>query len=153
MNALDLLWLIVFLPFAGAALNGILGPRVSKRATTAVALGTTGLSAVLALLAVVEYLRDAAGEPVQQVLYVWTAGPLAIDVAFLLDPLSSVMLLVVTFVGFWIHVYSVGYMSHEEGYQRYFVYLNLFMGAMLLLILGNNYLVAFVGWEGVGLCS
>jgi NADH-quinone oxidoreductase subunit L len=63
------------------------------------------------------------------------------------------MLFVVTFVGFWIHVYSVGYMSHEEGYQRYFVYLNLFMGAMLLLVLGNNYLVTFVGWEGVGLCS
>ncbi len=153
MNALDLMWLIVLLPFAGAALNGMLGPRVSKRITTAVALGTTGLSAVLAMLAIVEYLRHAAPEPVQQVLYVWTAGPLAIDVAFLLDPLSSVMLFVVTFVGFWIHVYSVGYMSHEEGYQRYFVYLNLFMGAMLLLILGNNYLVAFVGWEGVGLCS
>ncbi|MCP4203817.1 MAG: NADH-quinone oxidoreductase subunit L, partial [bacterium] len=72
---------------------------------------------------------------------------------FLLDPLSSVMMFVVTFVGFWIHVYSVGYMGHESGYQRYFVYMNLFMGAMLLLVLGNNYLVTFVGWEGVGLCS
>jgi len=145
--------LIVLLPFAGAALNAILGPRVSKKATTAVALGATGLSALLAILAIFDYLRTSAPDPVQQVLYAWTAGPLAIDVAFLLDPLSSVMLFVVTFVGFWIHVYSVGYMSHEEGYQRYFVYLNLFMGAMLLLVLGNNYLVTFVGWEGVGLCS
>jgi len=66
---------------------------------------------------------------------------------------SAVMLFVVTFVGFWIHLYSVGYMGHEEGYRRYFSYLNLFMGAMLLLILGSNYLVLFVGWEGVGLCS
>ena len=63
------------------------------------------------------------------------------------------MLFVVTFVGFWIHVYSVGYMGHEAGFQRFFVYLNLFMGAMLLLILGNNFLLSFVGWEGVGLCS
>ncbi len=76
-----------------------------------------------------------------------------IDFAFLLDPLSAVMLFVVTFVGFWIHVYSIGYMGHEEGYQRYFTYLNLFMGAMLLLVMGNNFLVMFIGWEGVGLCS
>src|SRR6185369_12565365 len=66
---------------------------------------------------------------------------------------SCVMLFVVTFVGFWIHVYSVGYMAHEEGFQRFFTYLNLFMGAMLMLVLGNNYVVMFVGWEGVGLCS
>ncbi|MFQ5527453.1 MAG: NADH-quinone oxidoreductase subunit L, partial [Thermoanaerobaculia bacterium] len=153
MNALDLLWLIVLLPFAGAALNGLLGPRVPKSATTAVALGAPGASALLAILAILEYLRGTAPEPIQQAVYAWTAGPLDIDIAFLLDPLSSVMMFVVTFVGFWIHVYSVGYMSHEEGYQRYFVYLNLFMGAMLLLVLGNNYLVTFVGWEGVGLCS
>ncbi|MCP4201734.1 MAG: NADH-quinone oxidoreductase subunit L, partial [bacterium] len=128
MKALDLIWLIVLLPFAGAALNGVLGPRISKKATTAVALGAPGLSAVLAILAIIEYLGGAAPEPVSQVLYAWTAGPLQIDVAFLLDPLSSVMMFVVTFVGFWIHVYSVGYMGHESGYQRYFVYMNLFMG-------------------------
>ena len=153
VNALDMTWLIVLLPFAGAALNGLLGPRVPKKVTTGVALGAPGLSALLAILAIVEYVRGAAPEPFEQKLWAWTAGPLDIDVAFLLDPLSSVMLFVVTFVGFWIHVYSVGYMSHETGYQRYFVYLNLFMGAMLLLVLGNNYLVTFVGWEGVGLCS
>jgi NADH-quinone oxidoreductase subunit L len=83
----------------------------------------------------------------------WTTGELSIPVAFLLDHLSAVMLFIVTFVGFLIHVYSVGYMGHEEGYARYFSYLNLFMCAMLLLVLGNNYLVMFVGWEGVGLCS
>jgi NADH-quinone oxidoreductase subunit L len=67
-------------------------------------------------------------------------------VAFLFDPLSAVMTFVVTFVGFWIHVYSVGYMGHEGGYRRYFAYLNLFMAALLLLVLGNNYVVMFVGW-------
>jgi NADH-quinone oxidoreductase subunit L len=99
------------------------------------------------------YVQDVSPEPFQQVLYTWSAAGSQIDVGFLLDPLSAVMVFVVTFVGFWIHVYSVGYMGHEGGYQRYFVYLNLFMGAMLLLVLGSNYLVTFVGWEGVGLCS
>ena len=153
MNALQLLWLIPLLPLAGAALNAALGPRMPKSVTTAVALGAPGLSLAIALGAIWQYIRTLAPEPFEQVLYAWTADELQIDVAFLLDPLSSVMLFVVTFVGFLIHVYSVGYMHHEEGYQRYFAYLNLFMGAMLLLILGNNYLVMFVGWEGVGLCS
>jgi NADH-quinone oxidoreductase subunit L len=152
MTALDLLWLIPLLPFAGAALNGILGPRVPKAVTTLVALGAPGASLAVALMALWEY-SSIAPSPVEQVVYPWTAGPLNIDVAFLLDPLSAVMTFVVTFVGFLIHVYSTGYMHHERGYQRYFVYLNLFMGMMLLLILGNNYLVTFVGWEGVGLCS
>ena len=81
------------------------------------------------------------------------AAPLSIDWAYQVDPLSSVMLLVVTFVGFLIHVYSIGYMSHDPGYARFMSYLNLFMFAMLTLVLGANYAVLFVGWEGVGLCS
>ncbi len=85
-----------------------------------------------------DYLGRLNPEPFQQVLYAWTAGAISIDVAFLLDPLSAVMLFVVTCVGFLIHVYSVGYMGHEAGYQRYFAYLNLFMGAMLLLVLGEQ---------------
>ena len=152
MTAMDSLWLIPLLPFLGAALNGVLGPRVPKSVTTAVALGAPGASLLVALWALWQY-RLVAPTPIEQVMYPWTAGPLEINVAFLLDPLSAVMTFVVTFVGFWIHVYSVGYMHHEKGYQRYFVYLNLFMGMMLLLVLGNNYLVTFVGWEGVGLCS
>ena len=149
---LNTLWLVPVLPFLGAALNGLLGPRVDKKITSAVALAAPGASLLVALGCLLEYAR-LAPEPFQQVLYTWTAGTLDIDVAFLLDPLSAVMTFVVTFVGFLIHVYSVGYMSHEKGYQRYFVYLNLFMGMMLLLVLGSNYLVTFVGWEGVGLCS
>jgi NADH-quinone oxidoreductase subunit L len=149
---MDLLWLIPILPFLGAVLNGVLGPKAPRPATTAVALGAPLASLVVALIALAQYASQAP-EPFVQTLYQWTAGPLDIAVAFQLDNLSAVMLFIVTFVGFLIHVYSTGYMSHEKGYQRYFVYLNLFMAAMLLLILGANYLIAFVGWEGVGLCS
>ena len=119
---------------------------------TLVGLGAPGLSLLLALNCLWQFL-GTAHQPVERVLYAWTTGELKIDFAFLLDPLSAVMLFVVTWIGFLIHVYSVGYMGHEEGYRRYFAYLNLFMGSMLLLILGNNYLVMFMGWEGVGLCS
>ncbi len=163
------LWLIPLLPFLGAFLNGVvLRNRASRPVVTGIAVGSVGLTSALALFYVIpSYLRSAeyaAGHGFEQVLWVWlpagalklTSGVFAdftVDFAFLLDPLSAVMIFVVTFVGFWIHVYSVGYMGHEEGYQRYFAYLNLFMGAMLLLVLGNNFLVMFIGWEGVGLCS
>jgi NADH-quinone oxidoreductase subunit L len=164
----EFLWVVPVLPFLGALLNGfLLRGRLDKRAVAWIACGVVGLAAVLGLLVIADFLggpEHAANRPFEQDLYVWVpAGPLAtaadgvkdftVSMGFLLDPLSAVMLFVVTFVGFWIHVYSVGYMAHEEGFQRYFTYLNLFMGAMLLLVLGNNYLVMFVGWEGVGLCS
>ena len=151
MHFLDYLWLIPVLPLLGAALNALLGPRAPKWLTTSVALLAPGSSLAIALGALWEFAQNP--EPVRNLLYQWTAGELSIDIAFMLDSLSSVMLFVVTFVGFLIHVYSVGYMAHEKGYQRYFVYLNLFMSMMLLLILGSNFLVTFVGWEGVGLCS
>jgi NADH-quinone oxidoreductase subunit L len=147
---LELLWLIPLLPLASAALNGLLGRRPSKTLITVLGLGGPLLSLLLALGCLLQF---RGREIFEQSLYAWTAGPLKIDVGFLLDPLSAVMLFVVTFVGFLIHVYSVGYMGHDPGYRRYFAYLNLFMWAMLTLILGNNYLVMFVGWEGVGLCS
>ena len=147
---LEYLWLIPLLPLASAALNGLLGRRPPKALVTALGLGGPLLSLLLAL----GCLLDFRGREIfEQTLYAWTAGSLRIDVGFLLDPLSAVMLFVVTFVGFLIHVYSAGYMGHDPGYRRYFAYLNLFMWAMLTLILGNNYLVMFVGWEGVGLCS
>ena len=164
----NLLWVIPLLPFLGALLNGfVLKGRIGKKGVAVIACGVVGLAAVLGLLIIGDYLGSpeyAAHKPFEQDLYNWIpAGPLAtaadgvknfsIGMGFLLDPLSAVMLFVVTFVGFWIHVYSVGYMAHEDGFQRYFTYLNLFMGAMLMLVLGNNYVVMFVGWEGVGLCS
>ncbi len=153
MRALDYLWLVPLLPFLGAALNGIAVRDRQKSLVTAIGVGIPGISLAIALACLWEFVAHSGHEAYEQVLYAWTVGDLQLDVAFLLDPLSAAMLFVVTFVGFWIHVYSVGYMGHEEGYRRYFAYLNLFMGAMLLLVLGNNYLVMFVGWEGVGLCS
>jgi NADH-quinone oxidoreductase subunit L len=114
-----------------------------------------GASFVVSLLAVLALAaRPAHDRLFVQVLFPWVkAGGFDAPAAFLLDPLSSVMILVVTGVGFLIHVYSVGYMSHEKAFARYFVYLNLFTFAMLLLVLGNNFLMMFIGWEGVGLCS
>jgi NADH-quinone oxidoreductase subunit L len=158
MQAIDLLWLIPALPLAGAAVNGVLAYRQApKAAVTAVALGAPLGSLLVAAACIWQYLAGGLyPRAVEQICYAWTAGTLdglRINVAFLLDPLAVVMLFIVTFVGFLIHVYSVGYMGHDEGYARYFAYLNLFMAAMLTLVLGNNYLVMFVGWEGVGLCS
>jgi NADH-quinone oxidoreductase subunit L len=153
MSALDYLWLIPALPFLGAAVNGLLVRNRHKALATAIGVGAPGLSLLVALACLAEFLARPGYAPFEQLLYPWTTGSLTIDIAFLLDPLSAVMVFVVTVVGFLIHVYSVGYMAHEAGYRRYFSYLNLFMGAMLLLVLGDNYLVMFVGWEGVGLCS
>jgi NADH-quinone oxidoreductase subunit L len=127
-----------------------------------VACGTVLLSFLLSVIAVVK-AYGAPGHTLVETLWTWVPGgaaetasgalPFTVDWAYQVDPLSSVMLLVVTFVGFWIHVYSTGYMSHDPGYARYMSYLNLFMFAMLTLVLGANYLMLFVGWEGVGLCS
>ena len=165
-----LIWLVPLFPFLGAFLNGVvLRKRVSKSVAAAIACSSVALSFLVGMGCVLDYLRSEQGqahEAYQRIVYEWIpAGmlqigslggawsDLSIDMGFQIDPLSIVMLFVVTFVGFWIHVYSIGYMHHEDGFQRYFTYLNLFMGAMLMLILGNNYLVMFVGWEGVGVCS
>ena len=127
-----------------------------------IACGTVLLSFLVSVYAVWQ-AHDAPGHTLVETLWTWLPGgaaetatgtaPVIVDWAYQVDPLSSVMLLVVTFVGFWIHVYSTGYMSHDPGYARYMSYLNLFMFAMLTLVLGANYLMMFVGWEGVGLCS
>jgi NADH-quinone oxidoreductase subunit L len=165
---MKLLWLIPVLPLLGAFLNGVaLRNRLGKKGVWIVACGSVLAALFVAVLAISGYLASpgsASGAPFEQTLYEWIPAGfmglddgafanLSIEMGFLLDPLSCVMLFVVTFVGFFIHWFSVGYMDHEPGFQRYFTYLNLFMGMMLMLILGNNFLVTFVGWEGVGLCS
>ncbi|MEO6260321.1 MAG: proton-conducting transporter membrane subunit, partial [Thermoanaerobaculia bacterium] len=152
---LTVLWLIPLLPFLGFLLNGLFGKRLGKAFVSAVALLATGASAIASTLAVVQYhAAYPNGERYVQVVYNWIrSGNIGADIAFQLDPLTVVMLMVVTWIGFLIHLYSVGYMSHEEGYGRYFAYLNLFLAEMLVLILGSSYLLMFVGWEGVGLCS
>jgi NADH-quinone oxidoreductase subunit L len=146
------LWVIPLLPLAGAAVNGFLGRRFNNSMVSAVALFFTGASFAWALWAV----SQAWGHfPYQDPLHLdWIrAGSFSAPFSFYLDQLSTVMVLVVTGVGFLIHIYSVGYMAHEGGYYRFFAYLNLFMFFMLTLVLANNYLLMFVGWEGVGLAS
>jgi NADH-quinone oxidoreductase subunit L len=152
---LNNLWLIPILPFLGFLLNGLFGKRAGKGFVTAAALAASLGAAVLGTVAVFQYTAHYHhGERHLNVVYEWfNSSGIGADIAFQLDPLSIVMLMVVTWIGFLIHVYSVGYMHHEEGYWRYFAYLNLFLAAMLILILGSSYLFMFVGWEGVGLCS
>jgi NADH-quinone oxidoreductase subunit L len=149
------LWLIPLIPLAGAAINGLLGKRFSKSAISVVGCGSAGLSFVLSLAAFFNLLALAPEQRhVLRMFFTWIAsGSFIAKAEFLLDPLSAVMILVVTGVGFVIHVYSIGYMHAEAGYYRFFAYLNLFLFSMLVLVLAGNFLLMFVGWEGVGLCS
>ena len=146
------LWLIPVLPLVGAAINGLFGKRFSRQTVSAIALGFCGAAFVMALWIAAQF--SSLTLPHVERLASWIrAGDFQADFAFYLDQLSLVMLLVVTGVGFLIHIYSVGYMWEEGGFYRFFSYLNLFMFFMLTLILASNYLLMFVGWEGVGLAS
>jgi NADH-quinone oxidoreductase subunit L len=152
-----LLALIVVLPLVGFVVNGVLGTRlggnlIGKGIVTAVGCGLPIASFVLAVLCFLDL--QAGGAPLVETTYTWAEiGGRAFDVAFYFDRLSAVMVLIVTGVGSLIHVYSVGYMKDDDGYARYFAYLNVFLFFMLLLVLGKSLLVLFVGWEGVGLAS
>jgi NADH-quinone oxidoreductase subunit L len=146
------LWLIPILPLAGAAVNGFFGKKSSRQAVTIVGLFFSGAAFAWALG--VAFRFSSLELPYQEYLAHWIrSGNFSVDFAFYLDQLSLVMLLVVTGVGFLIHIYSVGYMWDDPGYYRFFSYLNLFMFFMLTLVLANNYLLMFIGWEGVGLAS
>jgi len=154
----DYLWLIPLLPFAGFLINGTLGRRLPRPLVSAVALIPTFLSACLWIWLWFSMKAAGAPESIHSVItlfgnnWIQIAGFHA-DFAFTVDHLTLIMLGVVTCVGFLIHLYSVGYMAHEEGYWRFFAYLNLFMFFMLVLVLSANFLLLFVGWEGVGLAS
>ncbi|HEY6266541.1 MAG TPA: NADH-quinone oxidoreductase subunit L [Candidatus Acidoferrum sp.] len=162
---LDHLWMIPLFPLVSAALMLFFGKQLPKAGVNVLCVGSVGLSFIYALGAVLQLLAaDPEHRVAQQIMFEWlTPGPMQMtggqlvqfvaDWGLLLDPLSCVMVLVVTGVGFLIHVYSAGYMAHEGGYYRFFGYMNLFMFAMLTLVLANNLLLMFVGWEGVGLCS
>jgi NADH-quinone oxidoreductase subunit L len=152
MNPMLNLWLIPILPLAGAAINGFLGKRSSRRAVTTIALVFSGAAFAMALGVTIRF--SSLSLPYHENLAHWIrSGSFTVDFAFYLDQLSLVMLLVVSGVGFLIHIYSVGYMWEDPGYYRFFSYLNLFMFFMLTLVLADNYLVMFIGWEGVGLAS
>src|SRR6202022_3041119 len=146
------LWLVPILPLAGAAINGFFGRRSSKKAISTVALVFCGAAFAMALFLAGSF--SSASAPYYFELAHWIrSGIFQVDFSFYLDQLSLVMLLVVTGVGFLIHIYSVGYMRDDDGYYRFMSYLNLFMFFMLTLVLAKNYLVMFIGWEGVGLAS
>jgi NADH-quinone oxidoreductase subunit L len=149
------LWVIPLLPLIGAAINGLLGRRFKNAMVSAVALLFTAASFGWAAWAVWSaWPGGGISLPHIETLGTWiTAGTFSAPFGFYLDQLSMIMMLVVTGVGFLIHIYSVGYMAHEGGYYRFLSYLNLFMFFMLTLVLANNYLLMFVGWEGVGLAS
>ncbi|MGA9979812.1 MAG: NADH-quinone oxidoreductase subunit L [Candidatus Sulfotelmatobacter sp.] len=167
------IWLIPLLPAFGAIVMFFFGRKLQKTTVSAVCVGTIALAFLMACGAVWQYSAWSSTpehfhQPFEKTLYTWlgsdtghltyktqsgTPAEFRADAGFLLDPLSSIWLLFVTGVGLLIHIYSTGYMAHEGGYYRFFGYLNLFMFSMLTLILANNYVLLFVGWEGVGLCS
>jgi NADH-quinone oxidoreductase subunit L len=150
------LWLIPALPLAGFLANGLAGKKVGKRFVSIVGVGSVGLATAVAWARLLPYLSGDRWPVVETVAPWVAAGDFSAAISLRLDPLSALMVSFVTSVGFLIHVYSIGYMRHDEtdaGYARYFAYLNLFLFAMLVLVLAENFLLMFVGWEGVGLCS
>ena len=156
MPILENLWIIPLLPLLGSAVNGLFGSKWPNKLVNWVALGSTGLSFACAIEAVREFLGYYAEkhQAFTRPFFDWIiAGNFRAGFDLQMDQLTVVMVLVVTGVGFLIHIYSTGYMAHEGGYYRFFSYLNLFMFFMLILVLAANYVLLFVGWEGVGLCS
>ena len=150
---LDSVWLVPLCPLVGAMLNGFFGRRYSRATVGQIAIAAVGLAFLVSLLTLIALLSRTEPQ-YQAVVFPWiAAGAYSAHVGFLIDGLSCTMMLVVTGVGLLIHIYSTGYMHDEADYARYFTYLNLFVGAMLILIMADNYLLMFVGWEGVGLCS
>jgi NADH-quinone oxidoreductase subunit L len=155
VNVIGLLWLVPAIPFASALLLLLFGGSLSRKAATAVGVGSIGLSAVAATLVAIGFLSSPpAGNAYTQVLWTWidVAG-FRPQIAFYLDALALVMILVVTWVGFLIHIYAAEFMREDDGFSRYFGYMNLFVASMITLLLGNNLLLLLLGWEGVGLCS
>ena len=150
---MNLIWLVPLLPLIGFLIIGLFGRKLPKNLVGLLGSGVVLGSFVISLLIFFE-LKSGAAKSTTYDLFSWiSAGNLNIPFSFLVDPLTSVFLLIITGIGFLIHVYSVGYMHDDEGFSRFFAYLNLFIFFMLLLVLGSNYLIMFVGWEGVGLCS
>src|SRR5512140_1180649 len=149
------IFLIPLIPLAGAAVNLLLGKKLGRPAVFGIACGTVFASFLLSVAAFLHLLSlPPADRSFTDLWYTWVqVGDFRANAAFLVDPLSAVMLLVVTGVGFLIHVYSIGYMGDDKSVWRYFGYLNLFIFAMLTLVLADNFFLMFIGWEGVGLCS
>ena len=151
------LWVLPAIPLVGFVLNALLGTRLGKTFVSAVGVGAAGLVTLAAYSRLIPFLAGSHATVVEPVTNWITVANLSIDIAFRFDPLSALMLSFVTFVAFLIHIYAIGYMhgdhATDAGYARFFAYLNLFLFAMLTLVLAESFLLMFVGWEGVGLCS
>jgi len=152
---IEYIWLIPLLPLIGFVINGILGRRLGKGLVSWIGCGTIGVSFLISVKILFELLSLPAEQRIiERVVFPWIySGLFKINVSFLLDPLSCVMILVVSGVGFFIHIYSIGYMGKDKGFARFFSFMNLFVFFMLTLVLSNNFLLLYLGWEGVGLCS
>ena len=161
----DLLWVIIALPLAGAFLCGVLGRFMGRANVSFLACATVAGSFLLSCIAMfavgsrsTQFVSPATGSPVQWALWIdlgrwFAAGDFSAHYGLTVDRLTAALLLVITGIGFLIHVYSTEYMEHDEGYWRFFAYLNLFVAMMLTLVMADNLVLLFVGWEGVGLCS
>src|SRR5215831_6334672 len=150
-----LLAIIVLAPLIGATILGLIGKKLGERLIGLIACSTVALSAVLSIfLFINHHIQLEQGHKFYNYLFTWiSVGNFRADASLLLDSLSAIYILFVTFVAFWIHVFATGYMRGDTGYWRFFAYMNLFMFSMLTLVLADNFLLMFVGWEGVGLCS
>jgi NADH-quinone oxidoreductase subunit L len=159
IHAVSFLWLIPLFPLVGAFINATMGVRLQRKfgkgLVHSISIGAMALSFVVACVAFFKLLGlDAEHRFLQDTLWnIFTAGKVQVDLGFALDPLSMMMTLIITFIGTLIHVFSTGYMADEPSYWRFFAYLNLFVFSMLLLVMGDNFVLMFFGWEGVGLCS
>ena len=152
----NLLWLIPALPFAGFLLLALFGSCLRRGVSAAIGIGAIGASALMTLAVAIDFVRTAgdAAPSFQQLLWTWMeVGEFKSTVGLYLDALSLTMTLVVTWVGFLIHVYAWEFMEDDAGFSRFFAYTNLFVGSMLILLLADNLLLLYLGWEGVGLCS
>lgn len=152
---MDYVGLILLFPLIGVIINGFFGKKMPDKAVSWIGCGTIGLSFAVSVIFFIQLLsRSEESRQISQILFTWiSSGEFEVSFSILFDQLSGVMALIVSGVSFVIHIYSVGYMHGDKGYARYFTYMNLFVLMMLILVLADNYLFMFIGWEGVGLCS
>ncbi|QDP71749.1 NADH-quinone oxidoreductase subunit L [Legionella israelensis] len=156
MSIFQLSLIIVLTPLAGSVISGFFRKQLGKVGAHNITIFGVGISLLLSVYVAYSILSGTS-DPVNTVLYTWADGgtlfPFAFHIGFLIDPLSSIMMVIVTFVSFLVHIYSIGYMAEDDGYQRFFSYISLFTFMMLMLVTANNFLQLFFGWEGVGLVS
>ncbi len=155
MDISNVLWLVLVLPLAGFLILGLFGAKIPRKTVPFIGAGSVGLSALITLVTGIVFLQTTApGTVVEQHLWTWfSIAGFHPEITLHLDALSLTFIFVITFVGFFIHLYSAEYMRNEEGYSRFFAYMNLFVFSMLVLVLANDLLLLYLGWEGVGLCS